>query len=61
MTPTRHLQTMDINRETPATPLPPHPLDRKYDCPRCEHSFYVYHGLDTEICPGCDEDCTANK
>ena len=60
MTPPRHLQTMDINRETPAS-LPPHPLDRKYDCPRCEISFYVYHGLDKEICPGCDEDCTANK
>ena len=58
MTQPRHIQTMDINRETPATP--DRPYERRYECVICEHVFTIFNGFDSEVCPGCDEQVKAN-
>jgi hypothetical protein len=46
MSPPRHLQTMDINRETPATPAPP-----RTTCPECGSERY-----NDPLCDACEEE-----
>lgn len=57
-----HLSTLDINRDTPAEPLPPAVTGaKKYTCSECQVVFTVHWGKHRETCPCCDMFCDQAK
>lgn len=57
-----HLSTLDINKDTPAAPLPAAVTGAKrYECDACKAVFTVHWGKHTEECPCCDMMCDPLK
>jgi hypothetical protein len=58
----KQISTLDINRDTPAEPLPPVVTGaKKYACDVCKVVFEVLWGKHRETCPCCDNYCDQAK